>query len=183
MNTAERMAARQPDYYKKSKITKELLQTYAGEIDAQNENANQLRAELRASTATDTLPMWERDYGVTPGANDTAEERCRAIILQMQAGGTVTPETLRGLAETFFERECRVTENFANYSVTVSAMNGVAESAIAAFQLAARKLIPAHLGLTVKMEYNTWGDVHGTTWETLAAYTWNEILVKKGEFA
>lgn len=154
----------------------------AKELDGIGEAYEGLRQELTVSGAYGTLEKWERDYDLLPGDADP-EERRRRILTEMRAGGTVTAETVRMLAETYFGRECAVTEMYGEYTVIISCLNGVPESALSAFAKVARKIIPAHLAFTVRLEYNTWGDVAQYTWAQLAKYTWNEVWKNKGGIA
>lgn len=180
MSVETRMRALLPDYYRKSDVMQNNMRASANEVERRSGTIARVRFELSPSNASTELDRWEKDYNLYPGPDADKEERRRAVLTAVRAGGTVTVDTVRMLAETYFERECAVTENYADYSIIVTALNGVPEEAIRTFTAVARKLIPAHLGITVRMDYNTWGDASAYTWETLSKYTWDEIWKNKG---
>lgn len=179
MSAEKRMRESLPQYYSKSKVMGSAIQAAAEELDRISGEYGELRNELTVSGSTKTLERWERDYGLLPGTA-SAEERRRKILTEMRAGGTVTAETVRMLAETYFDRPCAVTEKYSQYTIIISCLNGVTVEAMRAFEKTARKIIPAHLDFIVRLEYNTWGDLAPYTWAQMAKYTWDQALKNKG---
>lgn len=182
MEAEKRINDSLPHYYRKSAVMQSAISAAANELDVLEADFADLKNELTVSGADASLERWEADYNLLPGEADIAERR-RKILTAMRAGGTVTAETIRMLAETYFGRECAVTELYSQYTIIISCLNGVPESALTAFYKVARTIIPAHLAFTVRLEYNTWGDVAQYTWSQLANYTWDEVWKNKGGIA
>lgn len=182
MSAEKRMREALPRYYDSSEMMKTAMRIMAAELERIEWEYTNIKKELSPTTAEKTLERWERDYGILPGESDT-EERRRKILTAMRAGGAVTPDTVRMLAETYFDRPCTVIELYSKYTIIISALNGVPEKAITDFSRVARALIPAHLAFTVRMEYNTWGDVAQYTWGQLGNYTWDQVWKNKGGIA
>ena len=104
---------------------------------------------MTVSTATDGLPLWERDYGL-PSNGDAAARRKR-IRAALLGGKTLTRSHLASLAVTLADADAGdVEEDFPNSQVCLYALYGEAvPEELPDLEEPIRRQKPAHLTVEV----------------------------------
>lgn len=121
-------------------------------------------AQLTIDTATWGIVHWEREYGVTPQATDTLDDRRSRVKAKMRAPQTTTRAMLANVAAAYaagamstveeFPREHRVQFQFVSSGAFPMALDAMIESL--------REVIPAHIAfaVAVKLLRETQADVY-----------------------
>ena len=87
-----------------------------GEVRAM---AEQLRQEVRPSTAEELLALWEETYGLSSGDGLTVAQRQARLLDRKLTRSPANPAKLEHLVQSLTGCEARVTENVAPYTFTV----------------------------------------------------------------
>ena len=95
-------------------------------------------AQLTIDTATWGIVHWEREYGVTPRATDTLDDRRSRVKAKLRAPQTTTRAMLENVAAAYaagaassveeFPREHRVQFRFASSGAFPTALDALTES-------------------------------------------------------
>lgn len=178
------LAKHQPLYYKKSKIMQAINGALCTELDRLKAAADDISLESNINTAKDWIAVWEASVGLSPNTELTLAQRRSRVLARYRQVGSTTKARVSAIIEAYARGEVEITENSAEYTVTVKFidtvgkpdnMDGVIE------QL--KRILPAHLSVEFVYKYRTWREVlnSGKTWRDLkdAGYTWNDILNKE----
>lgn len=109
-NAAKRMIDYVSPIYDQSYIGLWLFNVIGIELDELNKFCEELYDQAHIDTATWSLPMWEKEYGITPLEDQTIEQR-RERLLQIKKKSAFNPEKLRKLIESMTDVEVEVVEN------------------------------------------------------------------------
>lgn len=148
------------------------------------EAARGLYLEFYVPTATGAgLEAWERLTGRTPAPGATLEERRQAVLSQLRAGGTATPERIRALAKALTGYDVEITEQFSAYTFFLRFYGdqpGLIQVDAKLLRDAVELVKPAHLKFVISPV--TWGDLEemGLTWAGMEARfpTWAAFEVQ-----
>lgn len=108
--SAKRMIDYVSPIYGNSYIGLWLFNIIGIEVDELQKICDELYDQVHASTATWSLPMWEKEYGITSTEEQTIEQR-RERILQMQKKSAMNPSKLEKLVESIAGVGVDVIEN------------------------------------------------------------------------
>ena len=110
--------------------------------------------QLCIDTATWGIVHWEREYGVTPQATDTLDDRRGRVKAKMRSPQTTTRAMLANVAAAYaagavstveeFPREHRVQFQFVSSGAFPTALDAMIESL--------REVIPAHIAFAVAVK-------------------------------
>ena len=109
-DAAKRMIDYVSPIYDRSYVGLWLFNVIGIELDELNKFCEELYDQAHIETATWSLPMWEKEYGITPLEDQTIEQR-RERLLQMKKKSAFNPEKLRKLIESMTGVEVEVVEN------------------------------------------------------------------------
>ena len=125
-------------------------------------------AQLFIGTATWSLPLWERKYGLPGDTALSTEERRSAVKSRMIASGPTSKNTVQEIATSLTGYKTRVTENFGDYSFSLEFLAdspGFADIDVTRLRDTIERIQPAHLRFII----------NGITWNDMQslALTWN----------
>ncbi len=109
-DAAKRMIDYVSPIYDRSYVGLWLFNVIGIELDELNKFCEELYDQAHIETATWSLPMWEKEYGITPLEDQTIEQR-RQRLLQMKKKSAFNPEKLRKLIESMTGVEVEIVEN------------------------------------------------------------------------
>lgn len=109
-DAAKRMIDYVSPIYDRSYVGLWLFNVIGIELDELNKFCEELYDQAHIETATWSLPMLEKEYGITPLEDQTIEQR-RERLLQMKKKSAFNPEKLRKLIESMTGVEVEVVEN------------------------------------------------------------------------
>lgn len=117
-----------------------------------------LMLQLRPSTATWGLTIYEKQYGVTPDVTKPRDQRLSRWRAKRRGQGTTTKELIELMASSFSGGEVAVTEHTAEYLVEIMFVGtwGVPPN-IEDFEQSIREVLPAHLDIRLTYRYLTFG--------------------------
>ena len=146
-----------PKYYRDIVEIEELQNAINLELDELDIMSNEVLKQFFIYTATWSLPIWERIFGLTVGdTTSNLKERRENIISKLRIYGTTTKEMIARVAKAFTNGEIEVIEDNPNYSFTIkfTSIVGIPDN-LENFKKVVATIKPAHLNFNVEFRYNT----------------------------
>ena len=153
----ERLMQHMPKYYRDIVEIEELQNTIDLQLDELDIMSNEVLKQFFIYTATWSLPIWERIFGLTVGdTTSNLKERRENIISKLRSYGTTTKEMIIRVAKAFTNGEIEVIEDNTNYSFTIkfTSIVGIPDN-LENFKKVVATIKPAHLNFNVEFRYNT----------------------------
>lgn len=152
----ERLMQHMPKYYRDIVEIEELQNTIDLQLDELDIMSNEVLKQFFIYTATWSLPIWERIFGLTVGdTTSNLKERRENIISKLRSYGTTTKEMIARVAKAFTNGEIEVIEDNTNYSFTIkfTSIVGIPDN-LENFKKVVATIKPAHLNFNVEFRYN-----------------------------
>ena len=153
----ERLMQHMPKYYRDILEIEELQNAIDLQLDELDIISNEVLKQFFIYTATWSLPIWERIFGLTVGdTTSNLKERRENIISKLRSYGTTTKEMIARVAKAFTNGEIEVIEDNPNYSFTIkfTSIVGIPDN-LENFKKVVATIKPAHLNFNVEFRYNT----------------------------
>lgn len=158
---AKRLMRHMPKYYRGILEVTLLQEIIEKELDTVDLISKDVLNQFFIYTATWSLPIWERIFGLTVGdKTSNIEERRENLISKLRSYGTTTKEMIARVAKTFTNGEIEVIEDNPNYSFKIffTSIVGIPKN-IENFKAVIEVIKPAHLNFSVEFRYNTHNQV------------------------
>lgn len=169
------MIEKLPYYYRKSKIVEELYTAVQKILDKISADISAEDLSLFITTTTD-FTLHEKDVGLPAITADNETKRAR-VIARIQGNSVLTKSALYELIDIYDKTGCTITEDFANYTVTVlfDGRKGKPYN-FNEIQSVVDEVKPAHIQIKYAFERNTWNDLRLklNTWSNAASLTWGD---------
>nr|DAH06884.1 MAG TPA: tail protein [Caudoviricetes sp.] len=167
------MIHRLPNYYRKSRVVKDLYMVVQKLLDKVSEDIAVEDLKLFITT-TDDFALHEKDVGLPEVIADNETKRAR-VIARLQGNRLLTKPEFEDLIWIYDKTGCTVTEDFANYTVTIlfSGRTGIPYN-LEQIKEAVEEVKPAHIQINYAFLHNTWGDVKRKLgiWNDAKTLTW-----------
>ena len=153
----ERLMQHMPKYYRDIVEIEELQKAIDLQLDELDIMSNEVLKQFFIYTATWSLPIWERIFGLTVGdTTSNLKERRENIISKLRSYGTTTKEMIARVAKAFTNGEIEVIEDNPNYSFKIkfTSIVGIPDN-LENFKKVVATIKPAHLNFNVEFRYNT----------------------------
>ena len=153
----ERLMQHMPKYYRDILEIEELQNAIDLQLDELDIMSNEVLKQFFIYTATWSLPIWERIFGLTVGdTTSNLKERRENIISKLRSYGTTTKEMIARVAKAFTNGEIEVIEDNPNYSFTIkfTSIVGIPDN-LENFKKVVDTIKPTHLNFNVEFRYNT----------------------------
>ena len=153
----KRLMQHMPKYYRDILEIEELQNAIDLQLDELDIMSNEVLKQFFIYTATWSLPIWERIFGLTVGdTTSNLKERRENIISKLRIYGTTTKEMIARVAKAFTNGEIEVIEDNPNYSFTIkfTSIVGIPDN-LENFKKVVATIKPAHLNFNVEFRYNT----------------------------
>ena len=133
-------------------------------------------AQLTIDTATWGIVYWEREYGVTPQATDTLDDRRSRVKAKLRAPQTVTAAMLENLTDSYINGQSEVTELPRQYKVKIR-FNGEygVPANLESLTAALLEVLPSHVVYEYLYRYLLVREVHGMTINELQSHTLHDF--------
>ena len=133
-------------------------------------------AQLTIDTATWGIVYWEREYGVTPQATDTLDDRRSRVKAKLRAPQTVTAAMLENLTDSYINGQSTVTELPREHKVKIR-FNGEygVPANLASLTGALLEVLPSHVVYEYLYRYLLVREVHGMTINELQSHTLHDF--------
>lgn len=133
-------------------------------------------AQLTIDTATWGIVYWEREYGVTPQATDTLDDRRSRVKAKLRAPQTVTAAMLENLTDSYINGQSEVTELPREHKVKIR-FNGEygVPSNLESLTAALLEVLPSHVVYEYLYRYLLVREVHGMTINELQSHTLHDF--------
>ena len=145
---------------------------------------DKMKKEAIAETAEDYLVIWERSVALPSDTDLSVSQRQSRVVARLRQMDATTVERVKVIVEAYANGEVEVTENFSEYTVTVSfvGLYGIPDNMDGIIEQLER-LMPAHLQVNYNYKWRTWRDVYNTgmTWREIyeAGYTWRDLMERE----
>lgn len=162
-----------PGYYRKSQVLTDMYSILQAAFENTEDyiNAEDLKLFI---TTTDDFTRHEKDVGLSSVTADIETKRSR-ILARLCGNDVLTVSALIELVTTYDKTGCTISEDYANYTVTIifSGRTGTPYN-IDEIKAAVEEVKPAHIQIEYEYITNTWGDAKSKlgTWGAASAYTW-----------
>ena len=158
---AKRLMRHMPKYYRGILEITLLQKVIEKELDTVDLISKDVLNQFFIYTATWSLPIWERIFGLSVGdKTSNIEERRENLISKLRSYGTTTKEMIARVAKTFTNGEIEVVEDNNNYSFKIkfTSIVGIPQN-LENFKAVVNVIKPAHLNFSVEFRYNTHNQV------------------------
>ena len=158
---AERLMRHMPKYYRGIFEITLLQKVIEKELDTVDLISKDVLNQFFIYTATWSLPIWERIFGLSVGdKTSNIEERRENLISKLRSYGTTTKEMIARVAKTFTNGEIEVVEDNSNYAFKIlfTSIVGIPKN-IENFKAVIEVIKPAHLNFSIEFRYNTHNQV------------------------
>nr|DAY25704.1 MAG TPA: tail protein [Caudoviricetes sp.] len=146
-----------PKYYRDILEIEELQNAIDLQLDELDIMSNEVLKQFFIYTATWSLPLWERIFGLTVGdTTSNLKERRENVISKLRSYGTTTKDMIVRVAKAFTNGEIEVIEDNPNYSFTIkfTSIVGIPDN-LDNFKKVVSTIKPAHLNFNIEFRYNT----------------------------
>lgn len=170
-----------PYYYRKSEVVKELYRVIRLLLDKLKMDVDAEDMRLFIAT-TDDFTLHEKDVGLTEIVADNETKRSR-VMSRLQGYNLLTLAELERLISVYDKTGCTISENYANYTITItfSGRTGVPYN-LEEIKAAVEEMKPAHIKVNYGFIKNTWNDIHRKlgTWNNGETFTWDDAAYYDG---
>ncbi len=175
---AERLMRHMPKYYRviaEIIILQKAIETELEEIDLMSQD---VLNQFFIYTATWSLPIWERIFGIPIGdETSNLEERRELLISKLRGYGTTTKEMIIRVGNAFTNGGVKIIEHNDKYTFDVVFSNviGIPKN-MENFRKTIEIIKPAHLGYKIVFLYRRHNQLKKFTHGELKAYTHKQIF-------
>lgn len=169
------MIKRLPHYYRKSKVVDELYKAVQKILDKVSADISDEDLMLFITTTTD-FTLHKKDVGLSSIVADNETKRSR-VISRLQGNAVLTKSALYELVSIYDKTGCSISENFENYTVTITFTGRKGKPYnLAEIQSAVEEVKPAHIKIEYAFEKNTWDDlsIKLNAWGNAMSRTWGD---------
>ena len=174
---AKRLMRHMPKYYRGILEVTLLQEIIEKELDTVDLISKDVLNQFFIYTATWSLPIWERIFGLTVGdKTSNIEERRENLISKLRSYGTTTKEMIARVAKAYTDGEIEVIEDNANYSFKIkfTSIVGIPQN-LENFKAVVNVIKPAHLNFSVEFRYNTHNQVAYLVHDNLKSRTHKDL--------
>lgn len=177
---AKRLIQHMPKYYRTITEIIVLQKTIQSELEVIDFTSEDLLKQFFIYTATWSLPIWERIFGLPVGDETTnIQERRENLISKLRSYGTTTKEMIVRVGNAFTNGDVQVIEHNEKYlfEIIFTGVIGIPPN-MDDFKETIEIIKPAHLTYEIGIRYRTWGELSPYKWAGLEPFTWDEIYQK-----
>lgn len=177
---AKRLMQHMPKYYRAIAEIIVLQKTIQSELEVIDFTSEDVLKQFFIYTATWSLPIWERIFGLPIGDETTnIQERRENLISKLRSYGTTTKEMIVRVGNAFTNGDVQVVEHNEEYlfEIIFTGVIGIPPN-MDDFKETIEIIKPAHLTYEIRIRYRTWGELSPYKWKELEPFTWDEIYQK-----
>ena len=139
-------------------------------------------AQLTIDTATWGIVYWEREYGVTPQATDTLDDRRSRVKAKLRAPQTVTAAMLENLTDSYINGQSTVTELARQHKVQIQFNGDYGVPAnLESLTAALTEVLPSHVVYEYLYRYLLVREVAAMTVSGLQTHQLREFAFRGGQ--
>lgn len=117
--TAERMLGRVSPIYDNSYVGLWMFEAIGHEYDQLWEIVNSFPDQLFPESATWSIELWERRYGIVPIEGQSLETRRQRVLAMRSTPKPLNPFQVESYIRIMYERDCEVVDNVGSYTFGV----------------------------------------------------------------
>lgn len=156
--TASRMLDRVTPIYDDSYVGLWMFQVIGVAYDEVWDLINDLPSQFQPETATWSIELWEKRYGIVPNPNLSISERRARVLAKRSHPGALTPGVIEKLCETITGFRGRVEEHVAPYTFAVYLP--VVSTEETELKRRIRAIKPSHMSFEIRHEEEVSGEVY-----------------------
>ena len=169
-----------PNYYKKSLVMKEIMDSIETEFNRLQNETNLTQNQFFVLLSDRDISEHEKDVGLMPDTASDIDTRRGRVLSKLRGTGTVTKAMMKNVAASFVNGAIEVIEYPTEYAFAVKfkSKTGVPYN-LSDIQAMIEEIKPAHLNVDYIFTYRLWQDIKDEldTWDTVNEYTWEYLLV------
>ena len=181
MTSSERMREYYPDAIRRILEFQALLQGEGVEIDILKDGISISVNEAYLTTMSeDRISEWEKALGIAPSEDDTIQDRRDVIIARIRGQGKLNTALINSIVGAFTEgvADSYIQDGVLHVDITPPPNNK--QDKFKNVESEISKKSPVHLGLSVKRNYATWGEVKDNfaDWSAIKSFSdWNDLVL------
>lgn len=161
---------------------KAILKAEYPEIEDINTAKDEVLSNAYLSTMTiDRIEEWERVFKIAPYPDSTVEDRREVIIARIRGQGKLNTTIINAIVNTFTGGSANSWVADSTLYVEVTPPPNNKQYRFESIEQELKNKVPSHLGLVVKRNYYTWGEVSSTceTWQDVMDEftTWENVYL------
>ena len=128
----------------------------------------------------DRISQWEKLLKITPIEGSSIEDRRSTIIARIRGQGKLNTKLISLIVNAFTGGTATSHIENSTLYVEIKPPAGNRSYQFSSVENELKSKTPAHLGLVVKRDYATWGDIRSnfTSWEAIAnKNTWEDLVL------
>lgn len=169
-----------PERLVKSAEFADWIEALEGIVEKIKEERDELFNQFNVDTATWSLELWEKEYGLETDITKTLLDRRSRIKSKMRGVGTTTKRLIKNIAESFSNGHVEVTEHNNEYYFEIEFVGKIGlPPNIPDLKAAIEEAKPAHLNVVYICKYRTHGDLAVYSHKQMKAYTHNELRARQ----
>ncbi|KYH35823.1 hypothetical protein CLTEP_02160 [Clostridium tepidiprofundi DSM 19306] len=175
-NFKHNMLKYMPNYYRKSRVIDNLLNSYDREFRLLDYKINDFEDNLFVDSLNSYILRWEYILGIKSNNTKSLSYRRERIKSKLQANATTTKEQLKRICKIYCDSDVEIIEDYENYTFTIKFINtaGIPKN-IEALKETIEEIKPAHLAYKFDFMFKIWNDVKKYTWNEAKKKTWNQL--------
>lgn len=174
---AKRLMQHMPKYYRTVAEIIVLQKTIQSELEVIDLTSEDVLKQFFIYTATWSLPIWERIFGLPVGDETTnIQERRENLISKLRSYGTTTKEMIVRVGNAFTNGDVQVIEHNEEYlfEIIFTGIIGIPPNMVD-FRQTIEIIKPVHLTYEIKYRYRTHGELRPYRHIELRNYTHKEL--------
>lgn len=170
-----------PEHLYNGEAHVQAMQDAAGRAAAELlEARDDLYKQMRQSTATWGLGLFEREYGILADEGKPREQRLSHLRAKRKGQGTTSLAMLKALSESFVGGEVEVLDypEESRFEIKFVGQLGIPPN-LNDLTAVIEEVKPAHLAFSYTVLYNTYNGLNRFTYGQLVGYSYQELREKR----
>ena len=168
-----------PNYYKKSAVMKEIVDSIEAEFNLLQNVTVLTENQFFVVLSDRDISKHEQDVVLSPDTEADIDTRRGRVLSKLRGTGTVTKAMMKNVAKSFVNGEIEIIEQPSEYAFAVkfTSKTGIPYN-LADIQAMVEEIKPAHLAVEYIFTYRLWQDILDELgdWDTVKEHTWDWLL-------
>lgn len=178
----DRMASYYPPIIRNIKDFKGIVDSEYPEIEELNKSKDNVLDNAYLTTMDEgRIAQWENKLNIRPVEHSTVEDRRETIIARIRGQGKLNTALISSIVNAFTGGSATSYIKDSNLHVIITPPPNNKQYQFANVEQELRRKVPAHLGLVIERNYETWEEYLDNTWGDMIPEqeneTWEDVLL------
>lgn len=178
----DRMLGYYPPVISNIRDFKAIIDSEYPEFDGVSDSKNEVLDNAYLTTMNeDRIEQWENRLKIRPVEDSTIEDRRETIIARIRGQGKLNTALISSIVNAFTGGSAESYIEGSNLHVIITPPPGNKQYKFANVEQELSRKVPAHLGLVIERNYETWEEYLDNTWGDMIPEqedeTWEDVLL------